>query len=70
MNKNLSQTGEFLKSINANLTFDKNKRFIIAPSFVNLEYAVKNPVIVQLKFVVKTLVSSRKAYTGEVSAKC
>ena len=29
MNKNLSQTGEFLKSINANLTFDKNKRFII-----------------------------------------
>ena len=41
MNKNLSQTGEFLKSINANLTFDKNKRFVIAPSFVNLEYAVK-----------------------------
>ena len=70
MNKNLSQTGEFLKSINANLTFDKNKRFIIAPSFVNLEYAVKESSNSPVEICCQNISEFEEgAYTGEVSAK-
>ena len=70
MNKNLSQTVEFLKSINANLTFDKNKRFIIAPSFVNLEYAVKECSNSPVEICCQNISEFEEgAYTGEVSAK-
>ena len=70
MNKNLSQTVEFLKSINANLTFDKNKRFIIAPSFVNLEYAVKESSNSPVEICCQNISEFEEgAYTGEVSAK-
>ena len=70
LNKNLSQTGEFLKSINANLTFDKNKRFIIAPSFVNLEYAVKESSNSPVEICCQNISEFEEgAYTGEVSAK-
>ena len=70
MNKNLSQTGEFLNSINANLTFDKNKRFIIAPSFVNLEYAVKKSSNSPVEICCQNISEFEEgAYTGEVSAK-
>ena len=70
MNKNLSQTVEFLKSINANLTFDKNKRFIIAPSFVNLEYAVKKSSNSPVEICCQNISEfDEGAYTGEVSAK-
>ena len=70
MNKNLSQTVEFIKSINANLTFDKNKRFIIAPSFVNLEYAVKESSNSPVEICCQNISEFEEgAYTGEVSAK-
>lgn len=70
MNKNLRQTGEFLNSINANLTFDKNKRFIIAPSFVNLEYAVKKSSNSPVEICCQNISEFEEgAYTGEVSAK-
>ncbi len=70
MNKNLSQTGEFLNSINANLTIDKNKRFIIAPSFVNLEYAVKESSNSPVEICCQNISEFEEgAYTGEVSAK-
>ena len=70
MNKNLSQTGEFLNSINANLTIDKNKRFIIAPSFVNLEYAVKKSINSPVEICCQNISEfDEGAYTGEVSAK-
>jgi len=70
MNKNLSQTGEFLNSINANLTIDKNKRFIIAPSFVNLEYAVKKSSNSPVEICCQNISEfDEGAYTGEVSAK-
>ena len=70
MNKNLSQTDQFLKSINTNLTFDKNKRFIIAPSFVNLEYAVKKSSNSPVEICCQNISEFEEgAYTGEVSAK-
>ena len=70
MNKNLSQTVEFIKSINANLTFDKNKRFIIAPSFVNLECAVKESSNSPVEICCQNISEFEEgAYTGEVSAK-
>ena len=70
MNKNLSQTDQFLKSINTNLTFDKNKRFILAPSFVNLEYAVKKSSNSPVEICCQNISEFEEgAYTGEVSAK-
>ena len=70
MNKNLSQTGEFLKSNKRYLTFDKNKRFIIAPSFVNLEYAVKESSNSPVEICCQNISEFEEgAYTGEVSAK-
>ena len=70
MNKNLSQTDQFLKSINTNLTFDKNKRFIIAPSFVNLDYAVKKSSNSPVEICCQNISEFEEgAYTGEVSAR-
>ena len=70
MNKNLSETGQFLKSINTDLTFDKNKRFIIAPSFVNLDYAVKKSTNSPVEICCQNISEFEEgAYTGEVSAK-
>ena len=70
MNKNLSQTDKFLKLINTHLTFEKNKRFIIAPSFVNLQYAVKKSTNSPVEICCQNISEFEEgAYTGEVSAK-
>ena len=70
MNKNLNQTDQFLKSIYTDLTFDKNKRFILAPSFVNLEYAVKKSINSPVEICCQNISEFEEgAYTGEVSAK-
>ena len=70
MNKNLSQTDQFLKSINNDLNFKKNKRFIVAPSFVNLEHAVKKSRNSPVEICCQNISEFEEgAYTGEVSAK-